>query len=108
MNLLKEVAPQITRVVCMFNPQSGPYSVEISHFAQEAAQSLGVQYVAAPVVEPTQIEPAIATLAQEPNGGLIISRTPSPSLIDTKSSPLPLAIGYLRYTPSAISPSTAV
>jgi putative ABC transport system substrate-binding protein len=73
MNLLKEVAPQITRVVCMFNPQSGPYSVEISHFAQEAAQSLGVQYVAAPVVEPTQIEPAIATLAQEPNGGLIIS-----------------------------------
>ena len=32
-----------------------------------------MQYVAAQVIEPTQIEPAIATLAQEPNGGLIIS-----------------------------------
>ena len=40
-------------------------------FRQEAAQRLGVQYVGA--VEPTQIEPAITTLAHEPNAGLIIS-----------------------------------
>ena len=73
LNLLKEIAPQISRVACMFNPQRGPYSVGISLFAQEAAQRLGVQYVAAPVLEPTQIEPAITTLAHEPNGGLIIS-----------------------------------
>jgi putative ABC transport system substrate-binding protein len=73
LNLLKEIAPRISRVACMFNPQRGPYSVGISLFAQEAAQRLGVQYVAAPVLEPTQIEPAITTLAHEPNGGLIIS-----------------------------------
>jgi putative tryptophan/tyrosine transport system substrate-binding protein len=73
MNLLKEIAPQITRVACMFNPQRGPYSVEIAHFAQEAAQRHGVQYVAAPLFEPTQIEAAITKLADEPNGGLIIS-----------------------------------
>jgi ABC-type uncharacterized transport system substrate-binding protein len=73
MNLLKEIAPRVTRVACMFNPQRGPYSVGISHFAQEAAQGLGVQYVAAPVFEPTQIESAITTLAHEPNRGLIIS-----------------------------------
>jgi putative ABC transport system substrate-binding protein len=73
MNLLKEIAPRITRVACMFNPQRGPYSVGISLFAQEAAERLGVQYVAAPVFEPTQIEPAITTLAHEPNAGLIIS-----------------------------------
>jgi putative ABC transport system substrate-binding protein len=73
LNLLKEIAPRISRVACMFNPQRGPYSVGISLFAQEAAQRLGVQYVAAPVFEPTQIEPAITTLAHEPNGGLIIS-----------------------------------
>jgi putative ABC transport system substrate-binding protein len=73
LNLLKEIAPRISRVACMFNPQIGPYSVGISLFAQEASQKLGVQYVAAPVLEPTQIEPAIATLAHESNGGLIIS-----------------------------------
>src|SRR4030088_2877886 len=38
------------------------------------AQRLGVQYVAAPVFEPTQIEPAITTLAHEPNGVLLISQ----------------------------------
>jgi putative tryptophan/tyrosine transport system substrate-binding protein len=73
MNLLKEIAPRITRVACMFNPQRGPYSVGISHFAEEAAQRLGVQYLAASVFEPTQIEAAITALAHEPNGGLIIS-----------------------------------
>jgi putative tryptophan/tyrosine transport system substrate-binding protein len=73
MNLLKEIAPRVTRVACMFNPQGGPYSVGISHFAEEAAQRLGVQYVAASVFEPTQIDAAITTLAHEPNGGLIIS-----------------------------------
>jgi putative ABC transport system substrate-binding protein len=73
MGVLKDIAPRLTRVACMFNPQRGPYSVGISHFAQEAAQRLGVQYVAAPVFEPTQIEPAIAPLAHALNAGLIIS-----------------------------------
>ena len=73
MDLLKDIAPRVIRVACMFNPQRGPYSVGISHFAQEAAQRLGLQYVAAPVFEPAQIEPAIAPLAHEPNAGLIIS-----------------------------------
>ena len=73
LNLLKEIAPRITRVACMFNPQRGPYSVGISLFAQEAAQRLGVQYVAAPVFELTEIEPVMTTFAREPNGGLIVS-----------------------------------
>jgi putative tryptophan/tyrosine transport system substrate-binding protein len=73
LNLLKEIAPGITHVACMFDPQRGPYSVGISLFAQEAAQKLGVRYIAAPVLEPKQIEPVIANVAREPNGGLIIS-----------------------------------
>jgi putative ABC transport system substrate-binding protein len=73
LNLLKEIAPHITRVACMFNPQRGPFTVGISLFAQEAAQRVGVQYVAAPVFEPTQIEPVMMALAREPNGGLIVS-----------------------------------
>jgi putative tryptophan/tyrosine transport system substrate-binding protein len=73
LGLLKEIAPRVTRVACMFNPQRGPYSVGISHFAQEAAQALVVQYVAAPVFEPPDIERVMTTLAREPGGGLIVS-----------------------------------
>jgi len=70
LNLLKEVAPQTTHVACMCNPQRGPYSVGIYLFEQEAAQTLGMHYVAAPVFEPAQIEPVMAMLAREPNGGI--------------------------------------
>jgi len=92
LNLLKEIAPRISRVACMFNPQIGPYSVGISLFAQEAAQRLGVQYVAASVLEPIQIEPALTTLAYEPNGGLIIS--PDSFTITHKQRIITLAARY--------------
>lgn len=39
-SLLKEIAPRITRVACMFNPQRGAYSVGISLFAQEARAAI--------------------------------------------------------------------
>jgi putative tryptophan/tyrosine transport system substrate-binding protein len=73
MQLLKEIAPRITHVACMFNPQRGPYSEKISRFAREAAQKLEAQYVSAPVFEPAQIESVMTALAHEPNGGLIVS-----------------------------------
>jgi putative tryptophan/tyrosine transport system substrate-binding protein len=73
LDLLKEVAPGVTRVAFMFNPQRGPYSVEISHFVQEAAQRRAMQYVAAPVFESAEVETVMAALAREPGGGLIVS-----------------------------------
>jgi putative tryptophan/tyrosine transport system substrate-binding protein len=73
LNVLKEIAPQVTRVSCIFNPQVGPYSVGISYFAEQAAQRLAVQYAAAPVFAPQEIEPLIAKLARERGGGLIVS-----------------------------------
>jgi putative tryptophan/tyrosine transport system substrate-binding protein len=57
----------------MFNPQRGPYSVGISYFAQEAAQQLAVQYAAAPIFEPQEIEPVVTNLARDRGGGLIVS-----------------------------------
>jgi putative tryptophan/tyrosine transport system substrate-binding protein len=92
LDLLKDIAPRITHVACMFNPQRGPYSVGISLFAQEAAQRRGVQYVAAPVFEPTQIEPAMTSLAHEPNGGLIIS--PDAFTISHRQQIIALAARY--------------
>jgi putative tryptophan/tyrosine transport system substrate-binding protein len=73
LNVLKDIAPQVTRVACMFNPQRGPYSVAISYFAQEAAQRLAVQYAAAPIFEPREIEPVVTNLVRDGAGGLIVS-----------------------------------
>jgi putative ABC transport system substrate-binding protein len=73
LDLLREIAPQVTRVAVMFSPQRGPYGVEIANFAQAAAQNSAVQFVDAQVFEPADIEPVMTTLAREPGGGLIVS-----------------------------------
>jgi putative tryptophan/tyrosine transport system substrate-binding protein len=73
LDLLKEIAPRVSHVAFMFNPRRGPYGVDISRFVEEAAQRLAVQYVAASVYEPAEIETVMTTLARQPGGGLIVS-----------------------------------
>jgi putative ABC transport system substrate-binding protein len=69
LQLLKEVAPHVTRVAVIFNPDTAfapPLDREI-----EAARSFGVTATLAPVHDDATVEKAIATLAGEPGGGLI-------------------------------------
>jgi len=69
--LLKEVAPAITRVAVMFNPDTAPDRG--SYFlrpVEAAAPSLHVEVVAAPVHNDAEIESAIATLV--PGTGLVV------------------------------------
>ena len=69
--LLKEVAPSVTRVAVMFNPDTAPDRG--SYFlrpVEAAAPSLHVEVVAAPVHNDAEIESAIATLV--PGTGLVV------------------------------------
>ena len=69
--LLKEVAPGITRVAVMFNPDTAPDRG--SYFlrpVEAAAPSLHVEVIAAPVHNDAEIESAITTLA--PGTGLVV------------------------------------
>jgi putative ABC transport system substrate-binding protein len=73
MELLKEVAPQTRRIALMFNPATSPDGG--SYFlspVETAGASLKVATVAAPVHNPAEIEPIMASLAREPNTGLIV------------------------------------
>jgi putative ABC transport system substrate-binding protein len=73
MELLKEVAPQTSRVALMFNPATAPDGG--SYFlnpVETAAPLLKMAMVAAPVHKPSEIESIMASLAREPNTGLIV------------------------------------
>jgi putative tryptophan/tyrosine transport system substrate-binding protein len=72
LGLLKEVSPALARAGLMFNPTSSPQSKFFLASVEAAAPTFGVRAIALPVQASTDIEPAIATLASEPNGGLII------------------------------------
>jgi putative tryptophan/tyrosine transport system substrate-binding protein len=71
MALLKEIAPGITRVAVIFNPDNHPIAALNSRAIEDAAPSLGITVTLAPVHDYPGIEEAIAAQARQPVGGLI-------------------------------------
>ena len=74
LELLKEIAPRVERIAFLFNPATAPYaeyylgSVQNrrgSRFACAGSRGARVRRLAT-------LESAIAALAREPNGGLVL------------------------------------
>ena len=72
MELLKEIAPQVARVVLLFNPAMATYAEYYLHPFKVAAASIGVEAIVAPVHDSSELESVVTTQAREPNSGLII------------------------------------
>ena len=71
--VFKEVAPRITRVAVLFNPTIAVTFAEYYlNPVKAAAASLGVEAIAAPVHDTSELEPVVAAQAREPNSGLIV------------------------------------
>jgi putative ABC transport system substrate-binding protein len=73
LGLLKEAAPGLVRVAVMFNPDTSPQLKFFMYAIEAAAESLGVQALAAPVRATADIEPALESFGRQPNGGLILT-----------------------------------
>jgi putative ABC transport system substrate-binding protein len=72
LQLLKEIAPRVTRVTAIFNPATAPSGgLHFLRLAEAAAPSLAIQLKAGPVQDVAEIERVVAAVAREPNGGLI-------------------------------------
>jgi ABC-type uncharacterized transport system substrate-binding protein len=72
LGLLKEIAPRVTRVALLFNPTTAPYTEQYLPPFKAATASLGMEPIAAPVLQPSELEPVAAGQAHELNGGLIV------------------------------------
>ena len=68
--LLKQIAPQVTRVAVVYD-SANPESKEYLPVIEAAARSLGVQVSISEVRDAAEIERAIEEFAREPNGALI-------------------------------------
>src|SRR6516225_7618832 len=69
--LVKEAAPEISRVSLLFNPETAPFAENYRRSAEAAAPTLGVAVVSAPCGNEAHIESAIAARAREGGGGII-------------------------------------
>ena len=72
LELLKEIAPRVNRVAFLFNPATAPYAEYYLNPFKAAAASFGVEAIAAPVRDTSELESVVAAQAREPNGGLIV------------------------------------
>jgi putative ABC transport system substrate-binding protein len=71
LQLLKEIAPKVTRAGVMFNPRTAPYVQYYLRPLEKVAANLGVKTFPATVGSDADIERVVAGLGREPGGGLI-------------------------------------
>ena len=72
LELLKEIAPHVTRAAILFNPATTPYAnIYVTPF-KTAAPSFGLEATTAIVHDKVELETAIAAQARDLSGGLIV------------------------------------
>jgi putative tryptophan/tyrosine transport system substrate-binding protein len=69
---LKHVAPAITRVALIFNPDTAPFAHLFWQPVEDAAPSFDAEPIQAPVRDVGEIERTIAAFARNANGGLMV------------------------------------
>jgi putative ABC transport system substrate-binding protein len=76
LELLKEIAPRVTHVEVIVNPQAFPFSVNFSRSAEAAAPKFSVEVVMAPVHHTAEIEAIMSNLGGRSDAGLIFPVDP--------------------------------
>jgi putative ABC transport system substrate-binding protein len=70
--LLKEIAPRVTRITLLFNPAMATFVEDYLSPFKAAATSLGVEAIVAPVHDASELESVIAAQPREPSSGLVV------------------------------------
>jgi putative ABC transport system substrate-binding protein len=72
LEMLKEIAPTVTRVAVVYNPRTAPYTALYMRSIEAGARSIAVKISTLQVSTYAEIKTALATFAHEPDGGLIV------------------------------------
>jgi len=75
LELLKEIAPRVTRVSVLLNPGNSG-SALLAHAAADSSKRFGLEMVVTPIRDAAEIEAAAEMLAKQPNSGLIFPPDP--------------------------------
>jgi putative ABC transport system substrate-binding protein len=72
LEMLKQMAPRVTRVAVVFNPQTAPFADLFWRPIEAAAASFAVVATSAGTLAFADLERMVDVFAHEPNGGLIV------------------------------------
>jgi putative ABC transport system substrate-binding protein len=73
LSLLREVAPDVARVMFLFNPDTSPQAALFQRSIEAAGPAVGISVVPVAVHKPDDIDPAVRAFAQQPNGAMIVA-----------------------------------
>ena len=71
LGLIMEIAPDIERVALVYNPRTSPYPSYLREF-DISARHFRIQAVPTPVLDAAELEQALRTLGQVPNGAFFV------------------------------------
>ena len=69
---IKEIAPSVTRIGVIFNPETGPFYASFLPFVETASSRLDVKSVATAIHDSDRIAQTLEKLAEEPNTGVVV------------------------------------
>ena len=72
LDLLRQVAPNVSRIAVMFNPDTSPQSKLFLQSIQAAAPPFGMGVTTSSVHNTAEIEQNVESLSRDPNGGLLL------------------------------------
>src|SRR5581483_8583 len=70
--LMREIAPKVSRIAFMFNPQTAPYALYYLDRFRSAASAFAIEAIDAPVHSIEDIEAVMAKLGREAGAGLFV------------------------------------
>jgi len=69
---VKEIAPSLTRIGVIFNPETGPYYAAFLPFVETASRLLEVNPIPTAIHDADSIEQALERMAKLPNTGVVV------------------------------------
>jgi putative tryptophan/tyrosine transport system substrate-binding protein len=76
LELLKDIAPAVTRAALLFNPDTAPYYPAFLRSFESLPRPAAMELAGAPVHTIGELEATIAALAREPGGSLLVTADP--------------------------------
>jgi putative ABC transport system substrate-binding protein len=96
MEMLKQVAPEISRIALMFNPETYPYYTTFLRSSETSSHGTSIELTSGQVHSQTEIEDVIAELGAQRGSGLLVAPDPFTSSNRARSSNLRSATAFPR------------
>ena len=72
LTLMREIAPQVSRIGFLFNPQTAPFAQYYLYTFRSAAAALAIEAIDAPVHSTEEVEAFMTKLGREAGAGLVV------------------------------------